>query len=114
MHRLTQDELLQIKLRSLFNFNTVRPGQKEIIQDVLKGQDVFGILPTGTGKSLFYQLPARILDGSTIVISPLISLMIDQVNQLRANQFKDVVALTSFMERSEEHTSVLQSRGQLV
>src|SRR5690625_7491112 len=104
VHRLTQDDLLQIKLRSLFNFNTFRPGQKEIIQDVLKGQDVFGILPTGTGKSLCYQLPARILDGSTIVISPLISLMIDQVNQLRANQFKDVVSLTSFMEyRERQH-----------
>ena len=77
---MTQDDLLQIKLQTLFNFNSFRPGQKEIIQDVLKGQDVFGILPTGTGKSLCYQLPARMLDGSTIVISPLISLKIGRAH----------------------------------
>jgi len=98
---LIQDDSLKISLQKYFNFDSFRTGQKEIIQDILKGYDVFGILPTGTGKSLCYQLPAKLINGATIVISPLISLMLDQVNQLRAHQFKDVVALTSFMEYRE-------------
>src|SRR5699024_7643573 len=70
-------------------------------RDILKGNDVLGILPTGSGKSLCYQLPARILQGTTIVVSPLISLMIDQEKQLKANHFKSVVAITSFMDPFE-------------
>lgn len=85
-----------------FHLQGFRQGQKEIIQDVLKGKDVLGILPTGSGKSLCYQLPAKILPGLTIVVSPLISLMIDQVKQLKASNFKDVVAINSFMSYSEK------------
>src|SRR5699024_2700327 len=96
---------LEKQLRKYFKLTTFRPGQKEIIQDVLDGKDVLGVLPTGSGKSLCYQLPARVMDGLTIVVSPLISLMMDQVKQLKARQFKDVVAINSF--RSEEHTSEL-------
>lgn len=98
---------LEIYLKRYFNHDSFRTGQKEIIVDLLNGHDVFGILPTGTGKSLCYQLPAKLLPGSTIVVSPLISLMIDQVNQLRANQFKEVVALTSF-QSYEERKQVYQ------
>ncbi len=81
-----------------FNIESFRPGQQEIIQDVLQGNDVLGILPTGSGKSLCYQLPASIFDGITIVVSPLISLMQDQVKQLKSTGFKAVAALNSFME----------------
>ena len=70
-------------LKENFGFSEFREGQKEVITDVLEGEDVLGILPTGTGKSLCYQLPAKILGGTTLVVSPLISLMVDQVKQLK-------------------------------
>ncbi|GGB33722.1 ATP-dependent DNA helicase RecQ [Lentibacillus populi] len=92
---------LEKSLQQHFGYSEFRIGQKEIIEEVMKGNDVLGVLPTGSGKSLCYQLPAKLLTGTTIVVSPLISLMIDQVNQLRANQFKSVVALNSFMDPNE-------------
>ena len=66
-----------------WGFKTLRPLQEEAIKTVLKGQDSLVILPTGGGKSLCYQLPALYLEGCTVVISPLISLMKDQVDGLR-------------------------------
>lgn len=92
---------LEHSLQSHFNYPHFRVGQKEIITDVMKGHDVLGILPTGSGKSICYQLPAKLLLGTTIVVSPLISLMIDQVKELKAMNFKEVVALNSFMEYKE-------------
>lgn len=92
---------LEDALQTYFHYDTFRIGQKEIIQDVLAGKDVLGILPTGSGKSICYQLPARIEEGLTIVVSPLISLMIDQVKQLKATNFKEVVAINSFMSPTE-------------
>lgn len=89
---------LEEELNRYFGYSTFRVGQKEIISDVLKGHDVLGILPTGTGKSICYQLPARILEGVTIVVSPLISLMMDQVKELKAMNFKDTIAINSFLD----------------
>ncbi|TRM12598.1 ATP-dependent DNA helicase RecQ [Lentibacillus cibarius] len=88
---------LKEQLREQFNLESFRPGQAEIIKDALSGNDVLGILPTGSGKSLCYQLPATFPGGMTIVVSPLISLMEDQVRQLKATGFKAVAALNSFM-----------------
>ncbi|MCU0900140.1 MAG: DNA helicase RecQ [Cypionkella sp.] len=71
-------------LRSVFGFPGFRPGQEEIVQAVLAGRNTLAIMPTGGGKSLCFQLPALCRDGVTVVISPLIALMRDQVRALRA------------------------------
>lgn len=73
---------LKERLKSTFGFDAFRPGQEEIIRAVLSGRDCLGVMPTGAGKSLTYQLPARLLGGTTLVISPLIALMKDQVDAL--------------------------------
>ena len=70
-------------LKDLFGLKEFRPGQKTLIGAILEGRDVIGILPTGAGKSLIYQLPAFIMPGLTLVISPLIALMTDQVRSLK-------------------------------
>src|SRR3989338_1476220 len=75
---------LQDLLKRSFSFDSFRPLQREIMEDSLAGRDVFALLPTGGGKSLCYQLPALIRDGLTIVVSPLIALMKDQVDALDA------------------------------
>jgi len=78
-------EPLEGTLRRVFGYHAFRPLQREIIQDSLAGRDVFALLPTGGGKSLCFQLPALRRPGLTVVISPLIALMKDQVDALRAN-----------------------------
>src|SRR5271167_722427 len=70
-------------LRKIFGFAEFRPGQSEIVAAILDGRDVLAVMPTGSGKSLCYQLPALVRDGLTIVVSPLIALMRNQVTQLR-------------------------------
>jgi len=71
-------------LKSVFGFDDYRPGQGEVVEAVLAGRDVLAIMPTGGGKSLCYQLPALAREGVTVVVSPLIALMRDQVAALRA------------------------------
>src|SRR4051812_36824105 len=77
-------DLLQ-PLKRYFGFDSFRPLQEQIIRDALAGKDVFALLPTGGGKSLCFQLPALVQAGLTIVVSPLIALMKDQVDALRAS-----------------------------
>jgi ATP-dependent DNA helicase RecQ len=79
-------ETLQLRetLKKYFGFTSFRPLQEEIIRDTLAGKDVFAVLPTGGGKSLCFQLPALVRPGLTVVISPLIALMKDQVDALQA------------------------------
>src|SRR5579862_4703014 len=70
------------KLQTVFGFSTLREGQQAVIDRLLDGRSVLAIFPTGAGKSLCYQLPALLLDGITLVISPLIALMKDQIDFL--------------------------------
>lgn len=78
-------EPLESTLKQYFGYTTFWEGQRQVIEQVLAGQDAFVLMPTGGGKSLTYQLPALLLPGLTIVVSPLIALMQDQVERLRAN-----------------------------
>src|SRR3989337_2366049 len=70
-------------LREHFGFDDFREGQAEVIRAILEGKDAVVVMPTGSGKSLCYQLPAMMLGGATLVVSPLIALMKDQVDALR-------------------------------
>ena len=78
------DETIQRVLRDAFGFEDLRAGQREVVHAVMEGRDTLAIMPTGGGKSLCYQLPALCREGVTIVVSPLIALMKDQVDALRA------------------------------
>lgn len=92
---------LEYYLKKYFKYDHFRTGQREIIIDTLQQKNVLGVLPTGSGKSICYQLPSLILDGLTIVVSPLISLMMDQVKELKAKNIKKVAALNSFVDFQE-------------
>lgn len=94
---------LHLILKERFGYTHFRTGQKEVIQHVLNKHDCVAILPTGMGKSLCYQLPGYILPGSVLIISPLVSLMEDQVMQMRKNGEKRVVALNSFLSFAERN-----------
>ncbi len=87
-------------LRKVFGFEGFRPGQRQVVDAVLEGQDCIGVMPTGAGKSLTYQIPARILPGTVLVISPLISLMKDQVDALKLAGFQ-AAEINSTLEPSE-------------
>src|SRR5213075_2697409 len=78
------DNLLHL-LKQSFGFDSFRPLQEDIIRDALAGRDAFALLPTGGGKSLCFQLPALAREGLTVVVSPLIALMKDQVDALQAS-----------------------------
>jgi ATP-dependent DNA helicase RecQ len=89
--RLTSRDVLT----GVFGYAEFRPGQEKIIDTVLGGRDCIGLMPTGAGKSLTFQIPARLLPGTVLVVSPLISLMKDQVDALTRNGFRAAVINSS-------------------
>jgi ATP-dependent DNA helicase RecQ len=91
----TQNDEILIALKQYFNLDTFRYGQREIIDAILEGENVFAVFPTGHGKSLCYQLPALILPGITVVVTPLISLMKDQVDALKSRGINSVSLINS-------------------
>ncbi|WP_147533822.1 RecQ family ATP-dependent DNA helicase [Bacillus marasmi] len=97
-------------LKKQFHYDSFRVGQEEVISSVLSGQNTLAMLPTGTGKSLCYQLPGYILDGLILVVSPLLSLMQDQVEQMKMKGEKRVIAINSFLSPQQRKT-VLKNIG---
>ena len=98
---------VQQTLRTYFGFDELRPGQDEVVQAVMAGRDAMGIMPTGGGKSLCYQLPALCRPGLTVVVSPLIALMKDQVDALQARGIP-AAAINSSLG-VEEYRQVMQA-----
>jgi ATP-dependent DNA helicase RecQ len=91
-------------LRRRFGIEALRPGQREVIDNVLAGRDTLAVMPTGAGKSLCYQLPALLLPGTTLVVSPLISLMQDQVDKLDEAGVESAQVNSTLSEREEAET----------
>jgi ATP-dependent DNA helicase RecQ len=89
-------------LQHTFGYREFRPGQEQIISAVLSGRDCLGIMPTGAGKSLTFQIPARMMAGTVLVISPLISLMKDQVDSLHSLGFKAAVINSTITPKERE------------
>src|ERR1700734_360326 len=103
----------QSQLQTIFGFPAFRPGQGDIVTAILDGRDVLAVMPTGSGKSLCYQLPALLRDGLTIVVSPLIALMRNQVAQLRGYGVA-AAALNSANDPAENRSILDQiARGDL-
>ena len=95
---------LREKLREHFGFRSFRPGQLEAVKSAMAGRDVLSIMPTGSGKSLCFQLPALELDGMTVVVSPLIALMKDQADALRARGIR-VAVVNSTLSAAERRAT---------
>src|ERR687883_538414 len=88
-------------LKEIFGFESFRPGQEEVIRAVLDGRDTLAVMPTGGGKSLCYQVPALMKEGLTVIVSPLISLMKDQVDSLLQSEVEGAATLHSGLSPEE-------------
>jgi ATP-dependent DNA helicase RecQ len=99
---------LGVALQEYFGFSAFRPGQREACEAALAGRDVLVVMPTGSGKSLCYQLPALIRDDLTIVVSPLVALMQDQVEALQARGLGDRVALVNAQRDAATNAETLR------
>ena len=98
--------MLENNLKQWFGHESFHPGQKEVIESVLQGNHTLGVLPTGSGKSLCYQFPTYMQQKPTLIISPLISLMDDQVMQLKSQGERRVVCIHSGMDEQEKKENI--------
>ncbi len=103
---------LHEKLKQHFGFSTFKGNQEAVIRNILSGKDTFALMPTGGGKSLCYQLPAVIMEGVAIVISPLIALMKNQVDAMRA--FSDESGVAHFLNSSLTKSAINQVRSDVL
>jgi ATP-dependent DNA helicase RecQ len=108
---MTRPSTVQRSLRRTFGLDRLRSGQREVIEAVLEGRDTLAIMPTGAGKSLCYQLPALHLDGLTVVVSPLIALMKDQVDKLHELGL-DAVEVNSTVTGRREAAAIERIEGE--
>ncbi|MDU0461360.1 DNA helicase RecQ [Staphylococcus ureilyticus] len=104
---------MEATLSHYFGYDTFRPGQKEIITKVMDHHNVLGVLPTGGGKSICYQVPGLMLGGTTIVISPLISLMKDQVDQLKAMGIRAAYLNSSLTQKQQKDIQTQLKSGEI-
>jgi ATP-dependent DNA helicase RecQ len=113
---LPNQSSLEESLHEVFGLHHLRPGQKEVIQSVLDGRDTLAVMPTGSGKSLCYQLPALNLPGTAIVVSPLISLMKDQAEKLEevGVDAAQVNSTLNAHEESETLQNIRRSQSEVV
>lgn len=113
---VSESPALKETLREVFGIKRLRPGQKEVIDSVLQKRDTLAIMPTGAGKSLCYQLPALHLPGTTVVVSPLISLMKDQADKLREAGVDASEVNSTLTSREETATmkSIVEERSPIV
>ena len=109
---LIDRNLLREKLKEYFGFTSFKGNQEEVIMNLLSGRDTFVLMPTGGGKSLCYQLPALMMDGVAIIISPLIALMKNQVDAMRT--FSDNPGIAHFLNSSLNKNAVQQVRDDVL
>ena len=107
-----EDSLLREKLKEYFGFSSFKGNQEAVIRNVLSGKDTFVLMPTGGGKSLCYQLPALLMDGVAIVISPLIALMKSQVDAMRT--YSNDAGIAHFLNSSLNKSAIAQVRNDVL
>jgi ATP-dependent DNA helicase RecQ len=101
-----QEKQIRDLLRRVYGIASLRDGQRQVIDSVLSGRDTLAVMPTGSGKSLCYQVPAALLDGVTVVVSPLISLMKDQLDKLEDAGIDSAAQVNSSLTRSEQQAAL--------